>query len=51
MYVIVVITLIIVAYLNGMYIHTRFTFVMPLLFMYMESRRKNTDKSGVNYNG
>jgi len=31
---------IVVAFINGLYIHTRLTFVMPLLFMYMYQRVK-----------
>ena len=38
LYLIVVITLIFVAFYNGVYIHTRFTFLMPLLFIYMDNR-------------
>lgn len=38
LYTVVVCSLIFVAYINGLYIHTRLTFVLPLLFMYMESR-------------
>ena len=30
--------LIVVAFINGLYIHTRLTFVMPLLFIYMHQR-------------
>lgn len=39
--ILTVVIFIIVAFINGLYIHTRLTFVMPLLFMYMHQRARS----------
>lgn len=34
-----VISCMLVAFFNGLYIHSRFTFIMPMLFLYMQERK------------
>lgn len=43
LYVVLVACLIFVAFYNGLYIHTRFTFLMPVLFGYMRDRKSFSD--------
>ncbi len=43
--IVLVVILVFIAYINGLYLHTRLVFLLPLLFMYFSNRRRKNKRN------